>query len=127
MSPKRLRQLMVVLHVLTSVGWLTMSLAQVTLMAHAISTINGQTRQAALTMTEFVDHAVLQPLATTAAFTGLMLSALTGVSPPVRVLGRRAGAGDVAIRGQAVGSALARPAESSGPAPGAGCASRRMA
>jgi len=32
MSPKRPRQLMVVLHVLTSVGWLTMALAQVMVM-----------------------------------------------------------------------------------------------
>ncbi|MGH3927439.1 MAG: hypothetical protein ACRDTT_32015, partial [Pseudonocardiaceae bacterium] len=77
MSPKRPRQLLVALHVLTSVGWLTMALAQVTLIAHGITTADPQRRRAALTMTEFVDHEILQHAATGSAYTGLMLSALT--------------------------------------------------
>ncbi|MGH3914696.1 MAG: hypothetical protein ACRDTC_15010 [Pseudonocardiaceae bacterium] len=77
MSPKRPRQLLVALHVLTSVGWLTMALAQVTLITHAITTTDPQTRRAALTMTQFVDHEILQQAATGSAYTGLMLSALT--------------------------------------------------
>ncbi|MGQ0773836.1 MAG: hypothetical protein ACT4NY_05380 [Pseudonocardiales bacterium] len=77
MSPKRPRQLLVALHVLTSVGWLTMALAQVTLIMHGITTTDPQTRRAALTMTEFVDHEILQQAATGSAYTGLMLSALT--------------------------------------------------
>lgn len=77
MSPKRLRQLMVVLHVLTSVGWLTMALTQVTLMLHAMTVADPQTRRSALTMTEYIDHAVLQTAATGSAYTGLMLCALT--------------------------------------------------
>ncbi len=68
---------MVVLHVLTSVGWLTMALAQVTLILHAMTVADAQTRRSALTMTEFIDHAVLQPAATSSAYTGLVLSALT--------------------------------------------------
>ncbi len=68
---------MVVLHVLTSVGWLTMALAQVTLMLHAMTLTDAATRRSALTMTEFIDHAVLQSAATGSAYTGLMLSALT--------------------------------------------------
>ena len=77
MSPKRPRQLLVALHVLTSVGWLTMALAQVTLITHGITTTDPQTRRAALTMTEFVDHEILQHAATGSAYTGLMLSALS--------------------------------------------------
>ncbi len=65
MSPKRPRQLMVVLHVLTSVGWLTMAVAQATLMLHAWAVADAQTRRSALTMTEFIDHAVLKNSATT--------------------------------------------------------------
>ena len=68
---------MVVLHVLTSVGWLTMALTQVTLMLHAMTVTDAQTRQSALTMTEFIDRAVLQTAATGSAYTGLMLCALT--------------------------------------------------
>lgn len=69
--------MLVALHVLTSVGWLTMALAQVTLITHGITTTDPQTRRAALTMTEFVDHEILQHAATGSAYTGLMLSALT--------------------------------------------------
>ena len=76
-SPKRPRQLLVALHVLTSVGWLTMALAQITLITHGITTTDPQTRRAALTMTEFVDHEILRQAATGSAYTGLMLSALT--------------------------------------------------
>lgn len=77
MSLPRLRQLLVALHVLTSVTWLAMALAQVTMITHAITTTDPQTRRAALTMTEFVDHEILRHAATGSAYTGLMLSALT--------------------------------------------------
>ncbi len=54
-----------------------MALAQITLITHGITTTDPQTRRAALTMTEFVDHAILQQAAAGSAYTGLMLSALT--------------------------------------------------
>ena len=77
MTSKSLRQLMVTLHVLTTVGWMTMALAQTALIMHAIGTSDKQTQRAALTMTQFLDEQVLEPAAVATAYTGLMLSALT--------------------------------------------------
>lgn len=71
-----MRQLLVVLHILTSVGWMAMALAQVTLVAYGL-TSGGDTRLAAYTMAGHLDHLLLQNLATTSAYSGLMLSALT--------------------------------------------------
>jgi len=54
-----------------------MALTQVTLMLHVMTIADAQTRRSALTMTEFIDYAVLQSAATGSVYTGLMLSALT--------------------------------------------------
>ncbi|MGH3815090.1 MAG: hypothetical protein ACRDUV_22040 [Pseudonocardiaceae bacterium] len=59
MTSKSLRQLMITLHVLTAVGWMTMAVAQTALIVHAIRASDDQTQRAALTMTQFLDEQVL--------------------------------------------------------------------
>ena len=74
---RRLRQLLVVVHVATSVGWLTLAAAELLLIWYAVSTGSAVTRPAALTMAEFLDVHLLQWTAISCVFTGLMLAALT--------------------------------------------------
>ncbi|MCP2258781.1 hypothetical protein LX15_002479 [Streptoalloteichus tenebrarius] len=73
---QHLRRVLVSLHVLTSVGWWALSLVLLTLIAGAALGVE-ETRPAFLTSADFLDAKVLAPLAETAAYTGLMLSALT--------------------------------------------------
>ncbi|HCT78206.1 MAG TPA: hypothetical protein DGT23_16850 [Micromonosporaceae bacterium] len=63
------RQLLVWFHAITSIGWMTMALALFTLLL--------QGSGAAYEMAEVLDKQLLQHLATSAAFSGLMLAALT--------------------------------------------------
>ncbi len=69
---QRSRSLLVWLHVVTSVGWMSQALA-----LFALNAEDAATRLSALTMAEMLDKELLVYLANTAAFTGLMLSALT--------------------------------------------------
>lgn len=76
MAGKRWRSVLVAMHVLTSVSWMAMALAQTTLVAHGVVT-GGPARYAAYTMAEHLDVVLLQHLAVAAAYTGVMLSLLT--------------------------------------------------
>ena len=75
-ASKRWRAVLVATHVLTSVGWMAMALAQTTLVAHGIGAA-APTRSAAYAMAEYLDVVLLQHLAVAAAYTGVMLSLLT--------------------------------------------------
>jgi hypothetical protein len=70
---KRARNLLVWLHVVTSVGWMGQAVALFALLTYGLATGTA----AAYAMAEVLDLHVLAHLANTSAFTGLMLSALT--------------------------------------------------
>ncbi|ASU77708.1 hypothetical protein CDG81_04585 [Actinopolyspora erythraea] len=71
------RDLLVWMHVLTSVGWMSQALALATLLAFGLSTGDPEQRLSAVTMAEVLDEHLLLHMANASAFTGLMLSALT--------------------------------------------------
>jgi hypothetical protein len=73
---KRSRTLLVWLHVVSSVGWMSQAFTLFALVSYGLAT-SGPARAHALAMAHVVDTEVLQFMATTSAFTGLMLSALT--------------------------------------------------
>ncbi|SFD73217.1 hypothetical protein SAMN04487819_102373 [Actinopolyspora alba] len=73
----RSRDLLVWMHVLTSVGWMSQALALATLLTFGLSTGDPEARLSAVTMAEVLDEHLLLYLANASAFTGLMLSALT--------------------------------------------------
>ncbi len=68
------RKLLVWLHVVTSTGWMFMALALFVVVDHALS---APGRGAAFDAALLLDVEVLQFMATTSAFSGLMLSGLT--------------------------------------------------
>jgi hypothetical protein len=70
------RKLLVWLHVLSSVGWMSQALALFALTTYALGS-NGTSRTGAFEMAKVIDTDVLRFMATTSAFTGFMLSALT--------------------------------------------------
>ena len=70
---KRARTLVVWLHVVTSVGWLSQAVALLALVLYGMRT--GDLK--AFEMARFLDHGVLAIMANTSAFTGFMLSATT--------------------------------------------------
>ncbi|MEO3807383.1 hypothetical protein ABGB17_00120 [Sphaerisporangium sp. B11E5] len=72
MSPA-MRNLLVALHVLTSVGWLSQALALFALGTYSATTGD----RSGYAMAELLDTHVLLHLANASAFTGLMLSAMT--------------------------------------------------
>ena len=57
-ASKRWRAVLVATHVLTSVGWMAMALAQTTLVAHGIGAA-APTRYAAYAMAEYLDVVLL--------------------------------------------------------------------
>lgn len=73
---KKSRTLLVWLHVVSSVGWMSQAFALFALVSYGLGA-DGPQRAAAFAMAHVVDTQVLQFMATTSAFTGLMLSALT--------------------------------------------------
>jgi hypothetical protein len=75
MTTKTLRTLLVWLHAVTSIGWLSQALALLALGLHARATPG--VLPAAEAMAEFLDRRVLAQLANASAFTGFMLCALT--------------------------------------------------
>ncbi|MCP3801640.1 hypothetical protein NLX83_20470 [Allokutzneria sp. A3M-2-11 16] len=75
--PKRSRQLLVWLHVITSVGWMSLALVLFALFTFGLSTDVPGMRDSADAMAHLLDKQVLAHLANASAFTGFMLSALT--------------------------------------------------
>ncbi|MDX8048172.1 hypothetical protein SK571_02140 [Lentzea sp. BCCO 10_0798] len=70
---KRARTLLVWLHVVTSVGWLSQAVALLALVLYGMKT--GDLN--AFRMARYLDHEVLAIMANTSAFSGFMLSATT--------------------------------------------------
>ncbi|MFD4675384.1 hypothetical protein ACFWNN_37040 [Lentzea sp. NPDC058450] len=70
---KRARTLLVWLHVVTSVGWLSQAVALLALLLYGMKT--GDVN--AFRMARFLDHGVLAIMANVSAFSGFMLSATT--------------------------------------------------
>ncbi|MDX8033712.1 hypothetical protein SK803_26115 [Lentzea sp. BCCO 10_0856] len=70
---KRARTLLVWLHVVTSVGWLSQAVALLALLIYGMKTSDVN----AFKMARVLDHQVLAIMANTSAFTGLALSATT--------------------------------------------------
>ena len=70
------RKLLVWLHVLSSVGWMSQALALFALTTYGLGA-SGASRTSAFDMANVLDTTVLQFMATTSAYTGFMLSALT--------------------------------------------------
>lgn len=68
------RKSLVWLHVVSSTGWMMMALALFVVVNHALTTPG---RRAAFEVATLLDVQVLQFMATTSAFSGLMLSGLT--------------------------------------------------
>jgi hypothetical protein len=76
-TTQRSRHLLVWLHVVTSVGWMSQALAIFTLLVFGISADDPGTRLSAFSMAEVLDEHVLAYLANASALTGIMLAALT--------------------------------------------------
>jgi len=74
-STKTWRQTAVCLHILTSVGWMTLAVVLFTLMAAAA--LEPSVRGSALSMAELLDLRLLAPLGNASAFTGFLLCAAT--------------------------------------------------
>lgn len=74
---RRSRSLLLWLHVVSSVGWMSQALALLVLLVIGATATEIGTRLAAHAMAEQLDERLLVHMANTAAFTGLMLSALT--------------------------------------------------
>ncbi|GAB2820485.1 hypothetical protein [Lentzea nigeriaca] len=70
---KRARTLVVWLHVVTSVGWLSQAVALLALLLYGMKTSDST----AFRMARVLDHNVLAIMANVSAFTGMMLSATT--------------------------------------------------
>ncbi|MCR3748460.1 hypothetical protein [Lentzea californiensis] len=70
---KRARTLLVWLHVVTSVGWLSQAVALLALVLYGMKTGDLD----AFRMARYLDHEVLAIMANTSAFSGFMLSATT--------------------------------------------------
>ncbi|SDL74630.1 hypothetical protein SAMN04488074_11357 [Lentzea albidocapillata subsp. violacea] len=70
---KRARTLLVWLHVVTSVGWLSQAVALLALVLYGMKTGD----LTAFKMARYLDHEVLAIMANTSAFSGFMLSATT--------------------------------------------------
>ena len=70
---KRARTLLVWLHVVTSVGWLSQAVALLALLLYGMKTSDTS----AFRMARVLDHQVLAIMANTSAFTGMALSATT--------------------------------------------------
>jgi hypothetical protein len=71
------KHLLVWLHVLTSVGWLSQALALFALTCYGLAARDPALRQSAFAMADVLDREILLYLANGAAFSGIMLAALT--------------------------------------------------
>lgn len=77
MSVKHSRNLLVWLHVVSSVAWMSQALALLALLITGLNASDAGVRLSAYTMAEVLDHEVLLHMANASIFSGLMLSALT--------------------------------------------------
>jgi hypothetical protein len=77
MSTRHTRNLLVWLHVVTSVAWMSQALALLALLVTGLSASDAGTRGSAYTMATVLDKQVLLHMANASIFSGLMLSALT--------------------------------------------------
>lgn len=75
-SAQRPRNLLVWLHVVTSVAWMSQALALCALLSTGLA-VDGPGKLAAFSMAEVLDVRILAHLANAGAFTGFMLAALT--------------------------------------------------
>lgn len=73
----RWRRLVLWLHVLSSVGWMSQAVAMGTLTATAITTTDASTAVGAVSMAQVIDSRILAPMANVAAFTGFFLAITT--------------------------------------------------
>jgi hypothetical protein len=71
---KRARQVLIVLHYVTSMGWLGVGLTQLTLNLVGLSTTEPSLRHDVYVIAHVLDRWVLTPLALTAATTGILLA-----------------------------------------------------
>jgi hypothetical protein len=76
-APRHSRHLLVWMHVVTSVGWMSQALALSALLAYGAGVHDLAQAQSAYAMAWVLDRQVLLNMANASAFTGLMLSALT--------------------------------------------------
>lgn len=76
-NSQRWRQVVVWLHVLASVGWMSLALVLFTLLVVSFTSGDPGVRISATSMAHVVDMRLLAPLANAAAFTGFMLAAST--------------------------------------------------
>lgn len=74
---KHARKLVVALHVVSSVGWMSQAVALLALLLASATAEPGQIKEFAAYGAEYLDAHVLVFLANTAAFTGLLLAAAT--------------------------------------------------
>ncbi|MEU7615670.1 hypothetical protein AB0B27_06140 [Micromonospora rifamycinica] len=74
---RRWRQLVVWLHVVTSVGWMALALVLFVLLVTGRTTQSPAVAVSATSMAELLDGRLLAPLANASAFTGFMLAATT--------------------------------------------------
>ena len=77
MSGKHARNLLVWLHVVTSVAWFSQALALLALLLTGMSASSTEVQHSAYSMAQVLDKEVLMHMANAAIFSGLMLSALT--------------------------------------------------
>ncbi|WP_328340685.1 hypothetical protein [Micromonospora sp. NBC_00421] len=74
---RRWRQLVVWLHVVTSVGWMALALVLFVLLVTSRTTPSPAVAVSATSMAQLLDGRLLAPLANASAFTGFMLAAAT--------------------------------------------------
>lgn len=78
LSAQRARQLLVWMHIITSVGWMSQALSLFALLVFAYISVGQPDAQlSSLRMAELLDRHILVYFGNAAAYTGLMLSALT--------------------------------------------------
>lgn len=76
MGTKHAKQLLIWLHVVSSVGWCAMTVVQLTLLGRGLA-MDAHDRLVTFETALYLENAILDPLGVTTAYTGLMLSALT--------------------------------------------------
>lgn len=76
-SVRTWRQLAIWLHVITSVGWMTLAFTFCVLLTTSLTTDRQVVAVGATSMADLLDDRLLAPLANASAFTGFMLAAAT--------------------------------------------------
>jgi hypothetical protein len=76
-TTRRLRQLLVLLHMTTAFGWLTCSIAMLLLTFHGLGAADEHSRLAVFATAAYLDDNLLADLSFMTVYTGLMLAGLT--------------------------------------------------